>query len=171
LEGFDVYSGNETSDTASYVGKAASAYRKEGRKIEFPIYGGRQILHIQSSARSGDSIDLIYECLSNTYLGIGGLDVSTYEKAGNSIEVIDNAMRIVSGQRSEFGAYLNRMEHAKANAENTGENTQSAESNIRDADMGSVMLAFNLYDILTQAGQAMLAQSNQSKSRVLELLQ
>ena len=72
--------------------------------------------------------------------------------------------------RSVFGAYQNRLEHAIKINDNTSENTQAAESLIRDTDMAKEMVKFSTQGILQQAGQSMLAQADQSNQGVLSLL-
>ncbi|MGP1411108.1 MAG: flagellin N-terminal helical domain-containing protein [Peptoanaerobacter stomatis] len=98
------------------------------------------------------------------------VDVSTYEKANDSLGIIDNAIKTVSGQRSDLGAIQNRLEHTIKNLDNAAENTQAAESRIRDTDMAKEMSKFTKDNILTQAAQAMLAQANQLPQQVLQLL-
>ncbi len=98
-------------------------------------------------------------------------DVSNYEKANSTLEAVQNAINKVSSQRSALGALQNRLEHTIANLDNVAENTQSAESRIRDTDMASEMVEYSKNNILAQAGQSMLAQSNQSTQGVLSLLQ
>ena len=80
------------------------------------------------------------------------------------------AIKDVSMQRSDLGAIQNRLEHTIANLDNVVENTTAAESQIRDTDMASEMVKFSNNNILAQAGQAMLAQANQSNQGVLSLL-
>ena len=84
---------------------------------------------------------------------------------------VKNALKTVSQQRSDLGAIQNRLEHTINNLDNVVENTTAAESRIRDTDMASEMVKYSNNNILTQAGQAMLAQSNQSNQGVLSLLQ
>ena len=84
---------------------------------------------------------------------------------------VKDALKTVSQQRSDLGAIQNRLEHTINNLDNVVENTTSAESRIRDTDMASEMVKYSNNNILTQAGQAMLAQSNQSNQGVLSLLQ
>ena len=81
------------------------------------------------------------------------------------------AISKVSTQRSNLGAIQNRLEHTIANLDNVAENTQSAESRIRDTDMAAEMVEYSKNNILAQAGQSMLAQANQSTQGVLSLLQ
>ena len=80
------------------------------------------------------------------------------------------ALQTVSKQRSDLGAVQNRLEHTIKNLDNVVENTTSAESQIRDTDMATEMVKYSNNNILTQAGQAMLAQANQSNQGVLSLL-
>ncbi len=97
--------------------------------------------------------------------------VSTYEKAQATLSKIQEAINKVSTQRSALGALQNRLEHTIANLDNVAENTQAAESRIRDTDMASEMVEYSKNNILAQAGQSMLAQANQSTQGVLSLLQ
>ena len=107
----------------------------------------------------------------SSYTQKGNARVYTYEMANNSITAIQDAINKVSSQRSALGALQNRLEHTIANLDNVAENTQAAESRIRDTDMASEMVEYSKNNILAQAGQSMLAQSNQSTQGVLSLLQ
>ena len=105
------------------------------------------------------------------YTKTGNACVDNYEAANDSITAIQGAINRVSSQRSALGAIQNRLEHTIANLDNVSENTQSAESRIRDTDMASEMVNYSKNNILAQAGQSMLAQGNQSTQGVLSLLQ
>ena len=96
--------------------------------------------------------------------------VDTYAKANATIDAVQQAINKVSSQRSALGALQNRLEHTIANLDNVAENTQAAESRIRDLDMASEMVEYSKNNILAQAGQSMLAQANQSTQGVLSLL-
>lgn len=98
------------------------------------------------------------------------LDVSNHENASAAITVINNAIEKVSAQRSQLGAYQNRLEHTIKNLDTSSENLQAAESRIRDVDMAKEMMNFTKNNILQQAAQAMLAQANQAPQGVLQLL-
>jgi len=91
--------------------------------------------------------------------------------ADAAITTIENAIQKVSKERSNLGAYQNRLEHTIANLDNTAENLQAAESRIRDVDMAAEMVNYSRDVILQQAAQAMLAQANQQTQGVLALLQ
>lgn len=99
------------------------------------------------------------------------LTVSSFDTAGSAMKSIQSAIALVSNQRSNLGAVQNRLEHTIANLDNISENTQSAESRIRDTDMAEEMVNYSKNKILAQAGQSMLAQANQSTQGVLSLLQ
>jgi flagellin len=107
----------------------------------------------------------------SSHTEVGRVAVDNYEMANNSITAIQDAINKVSEQRSALGAIQNRLEHTVANLDNVSENTQSAESRIRDTDMASEMVEYSKNNILAQAGQSMLAQANQSTQGVLSLLQ
>ena len=102
--------------------------------------------------------------------GISATGVADQTSAQASISVIKAAMSAISKQRSDLGAIQNRLEHTINNLDNVVENTTSAESQIRDTDMASEMVRYSNNNILAQAGQAMLAQANQSNQGVLSLL-
>ena len=99
------------------------------------------------------------------------LNVSSFVKAGESMTLVQKAIDIVSTQRANLGAIQNRLEHTIANLDTTSENTQAAESRIRDTDMAEEMVRYSKNNILAQAGQSMLAQANQATQGVLSLLQ
>jgi flagellin len=98
------------------------------------------------------------------------LDISTTEKATSAISVVDNAIKLVSEERSRLGAYQNRLEYTTNNLNTSSENLTAAESRIRDTDMAKEMMNFTKYNILNQAAQSMLAQANQQPQNVLQLL-
>lgn len=103
-------------------------------------------------------------------LGIDNINATNHSGAGNAIKSIQTAIEKVSAQRSNIGAQQNRLEHAKLIDDNTSENTQNAESRIRDTDMANEMVNFSKNNILEQFEQAMLAQANQSTQNILSLL-
>ena len=130
-------------------------------------------LHVGADATSNNKIELNLDAMSAKGLGVNGLrvDGATSTNADNAIETIKEASQKVSTQRSALGAVQNRLEHTINNLDNVVENTTSAESAIRDTDMATEMVKYSNNNILSQAGQAMLAQANQSNQGVLSLLQ
>ena len=129
-------------------------------------------LHVGADATSNNQITVKIDSMSAAGLGVDGLKVSGANdtNALNAIDTIKEAIQKVSTQRSALGAAQNRLEHTINNLDNVVENTTSAESQIRDTDMASEMVKYSNNNILAQAGQAMLAQANQSNQGVLSLL-
>lgn len=134
--------------------------------------GTKNKMKLQVGALSGQSIDFSIANMCASKIGLmAALSVSTFTKAGSYMKSVQDAIEVVSKQRSAMGAIQNRLEHTIANLDTTSENTQSAESRIRDTDMASEMVTYSKNNILAQAGQSMLAQANQSTQGVLSLLQ
>ena len=102
---------------------------------------------------------------------VDDLTIGTATAAQSSIARVQSAIQALSKTRSKLGALQNRLEHTVANLDNISENTQSAESRIRDTDMAEEMVQYSKNNILQQAGQSMLAQANQANQGVLSLLQ
>ena len=129
-------------------------------------------LHVGADSSSDNKINMNVAMMSARALGINGLDVSgdTSTNATAAIDTVAAALQMVSNQRASLGAIQNRLEHTINNLDNVVENTQSAESAIRDTDMATQMVSYSNNQILAQAGQAMLAQSNQANQGVLSLL-
>ncbi len=103
-------------------------------------------------------------------LALEEVDMSTKELASASLSLVDSAIESISEQRAILGAAQNRLEHTIKNVDNTSENLQTAESNIRDTDMASEMVILTKFNILSQASQSMLSQANQLPQNVLQLL-
>ena len=129
--------------------------------------------HEGADATSNNQISVNLDAMSAKGLGVNGLKVDGTDdtNAKGAIETIKEAIQKVSTQRSALGAVQNRLEHTINNLDNVVENTTSAESAIRDTDMATEMVKYSNNNILSQAGQAMLAQANQSNQGVLSLLQ
>ena len=130
-------------------------------------------LHVGADATVNNQISIDIKSMSSKTLGVEGLKLDGEDdtNALNAIETIKAALNKVSDQRSALGAVQNRLEHTINNLDNVVENTTSAESQIRDTDMATEMVKYSNNNILAQAGQAMLAQANQSNQGVLSLLQ
>ena len=126
---------------------------------------------LQVGALADQSIGVSVSKMNTACLGVATLTVSSFTKAGSAMTKIQAAIQKVSTQRSTLGALQNRLEHTINNLDTTSENTQSAESRIRDTDMAEEMVEYSKNNILSQAGQSMLAQANQQTQGVLSLLQ
>ena len=127
--------------------------------------------NLQIGSLSGQSISISVSNMNATSLGVNGLKVSSFSGAGEAMSKIQAAIDKVSTQRSKLGALQNRLEHTINNLDTTSENTQAAESRIRDTDMADEMVQYSKNNILSQAGQSMLSQANQQTQGVLSLLQ
>ena len=165
----DLYT-TATSDSATLYSRTLFS-----GTVQSPVYGdvitsGKQYFWVQAGAEAGQHIDIEYDALSLYALGMQKTDVLTVESASRAIDEVKGAIQIVSEQRSLFGAYQNRLEHAYNINKNVEENTQSAESLIRDTDIADMMMEYSINNILLQAGTSMLTQANQSSQRILELL-
>ncbi len=129
-------------------------------------------LHVGADSTKDNKIGLTIEMMSARGLGVNGIRVDGADdvNATKAIDTIKAAIQKVSEQRSALGAVQNRLDHTINNLDNVVENTTSAESAIRDTDMATQMVSYSNNNILAQAGQAMLAQANQSNQGVLSLL-
>ena len=134
-------------------------------------------LHVGADSARTNKIATNIQSMSAASLGINklkstavGMVDTSGDNATDAIDVIANALQKVSTQRSALGAVQNRLEHTIKNLDNVVENTTSAESAIRDTDMATEMVKYSNANILSQAGQSMLAQANQSNQGVLSLL-
>ncbi|MBO5468247.1 MAG: flagellin [Lachnospiraceae bacterium] len=126
---------------------------------------------LQVGANQGQLLRISISGTSLSKLGLKATSVRTGAAASAAIKQIQSAIKMVSAQRSLLGAIQNRLEYTINNLENYSENLTSAESNIRDTDMATEMVAYSKNNILQQAAQSMLAQANQSTQGVLNLLQ
>ena len=135
-------------------------------------FTGKQL---QVGALSGQTIAITISAMKLSSIGINASilktsNIKTNEGAGTVMSAVQSAIDKVSSQRSALGALQNRLEHTIKNLDTTSENTSAAESRIRDTDMAKEMVTYSKNNILAQAGQAMLAQANQSTQGVLSLL-
>ena len=129
-------------------------------------------LHVGADADMTNKISISIDSMNAAGLGIKDLKVDGKDStnATYAVDAILDAIQKVSTQRSALGAVQNRLEHTIANLDSVVENTTAAESQIRDTDMATEMVKYSNNNILAQAGQAMLAQANQSNQGVLSLL-
>ena len=134
-------------------------------------------LHVGADSTRTNKITTNIMSMSASALGINkikstavGVVDESGDNATDAIDVIAAALQKVSTQRSALGSIQNRLEHTIKNLDNVVENTTAAESAIRDTDMATEMVKYSNANILSQAGQSMLAQANQSNQGVLSLL-
>ncbi len=170
---------NQTEDR-SYIQKEVEQLQAEITRTsndttfnKFQLLTSTKTITLQVGTESGHEIKVNLTGMSATSIGVGtnAVKMSTATDAKTSIAAIEKAIKSVSELRADLGAVQNRLEHTVNNLDNVVENTTAAESRIRDTDMATEMVKYSNNNILAQAGQAMLAQSNQANQGVLSLLQ
>jgi len=136
-----------------------------------------RVMQLQVGANMDQSARIYVGDMSATALGLtdsqgneGKISIADPVEANLAIGTVDNALRMVSKQRADLGAYQNRFEIAANGVAIAAENIQAAESRIRDANMASKMVDYTRDTILSQTGTAMLAQANLRSQAVLQLL-
>ena len=170
----------EVSQLVAEVDRIASQAQFNGMNMLTGRFGqeGGAIMQIQVGANVDQNTRVYIGTMTATSLGLKGaqgseegISIATPESANLVIATIDEALKNVNKQRADLGAYQNRFEMAAKGVNIAAENTQAAESRIRDTDMASEMVEYTKNQILTQAGTAMLAQANSQSQTVLGLLQ
>ena len=159
---------SEINQLQSEINRIQSTTQFNSMNLLDGTFTGKQL---QVGSLAGQKIGISVGKMNTACLGIATLSVSSFTKAGSAMTEIQAAIQQVSTQRSTLGALQNRLEHTINNLDTTSENTQSAESRIRDTDMAEEMVEYSKNNILSQAGQSMLAQANQQTQGVLSLLQ
>lgn len=126
---------------------------------------------IGASSDKTNQMTVAQQTMTAKALTVHELKVDTTENALKSMKTVDNAIEAVSKYRASLGAAQNRLEHTVNNLKVTSENITSAESRIRDTDMADEITAYTKNNILLQAAQSMLSQSNAMPQGVLSMLQ
>ncbi|SDO36769.1 flagellin [Alkalicoccus daliensis] len=173
-EDIELEDGAITISTASFT-DASEANKLVGQELTFTTRAAvadteNKALSFQIGANSSQTINVGIGNMSASALNVEGVDLTTAQGAASAISVINQAIEDVSAQRSELGAFQNRLEHTISNLDNSSENLSAAESRIRDVDMAKEMMEMTKNNILSQASQSMLAQANQAPQSVLQLL-
>ena len=135
------------------------------------VFGASMGVFVGATSATANTITVSTASMTIANAFASTVKVSSASAAKTAIGSIATHIEKVSGWRSSLGAYQNRFEHTVNNLDNVVENTTAAESRIRDTDMATEMVKYSNSNILAQAGQAMLAQSNQANQGVLSLLQ
>lgn len=162
----DLYTGSNRYDSETIYSP-----NEKNHQIDVPIWGGKCKFWVQAGTEAGQRIEIQYEALSNKFLELEDVDVLDVAGCNDAIDRIKSAINEISKQRSDFGAYQNRLERSYNVNKNTQENTQYSESRIRDTDMAKTMVEYSNHNVLLQAGQAILSQMNNYNQGVLQLLQ
>ena len=171
--------GTMTAEDQSYIEKEVTALKDEIDRVATTTTFNEQSLladnctfKLQVGAESNDDNQIAVEIkkMDASSLGITDASCGDVGEAKALIDQVKTAITNLNDQRADLGAQQNRLEHTINNLDNVVENTTAAESAIRDTDMASEMVKYSNNNILAQAGQAMLAQANQSNQGVLSLL-
>lgn len=170
----------EVSQLVAEVDRIASQAQFNGMNMLTGRFAqdGEGIMQFQIGANVDQNTRVFIGTMTATSLGLKGaqggdeqISISSPDEANMTLATVDEALKNVTKQRADLGAYQNRFEMAAKGINIAAENTQAAESRIRDTDMASEMVEFTKNQILTQAGTAMLAQANSQSQTVLALLQ
>ena len=170
----------EVSQLVAEVDRIASQAQFNGMNMLTGRFGeaGDQVMQFQIGANVDQNARVYIGTMTATALGLKGaqggdeqITIASPDEANATLATVDAALTTINKQRADLGAYQNRFEMAAKGVNIAAENTQAAESRIRDTDMASEMVEFTKNQILTQAGTAMLAQANSQSQTVLGLLQ
>lgn len=170
----------EVSQLVAEVDRIASSAQFNGMNLLTGRFSkdSATVMQFQIGANVDQNIRAYIGTMTATALGLKGIQgeaentisINSPDEANQTVSVIDEALRNVNKQRADLGAYQNRMEMAQKGINVAAENTQAAESRIRDTDMANEMVNFTKNQILAQASTAMLAQANSQSQNVLALL-
>ena len=169
----------EVSQLVAEVDRIASQAQFNGMNMLTGRFAqaGDAVMQFQIGANVDQNARVFIGTMTATALGLKGaqggdeqISISTPDEANMTLAAVDAALTNVTKQRADLGAYQNRFELAAKGVNIAAENTQAAESRIRDTDMAAEMVEFTKNSILTQAGTAMLAQANSQSETVLALL-
>lgn len=169
----------EVSQLVDEVNRIASHAQFNGMNMLTGRFAreGNAVMQFQVGANMDQNERVFIGTMTAQALGIQAaqgsnetISISTPESANRAIGMIDAALKVVSKQRADLGAYQNRFEMAAKGVAVASENLQASESRIRDTDMASEMVGYVKNQILSQAGGAMLAQANTRSQSVMQLL-
>ena len=154
----------------SEITRIASTTEFNGEK---PLNNGTNNLtfFIGASADKTNAMTVGQQVMTANALKVKDINVETTTDAFKAMKSVDAAIEVVSSYRATLGAAQNRLEHTVNNLKVTSENITSAESRIRDTDMADEITAYTKNNILLQAAQSMLSQSNAMPQGVLSMLQ
>lgn len=155
----------------SEITRIASTTEFNGEKPLNPKAKANLTFFIGASADKTNAMTVAQQSMTAAALKVDKITVSSTTAAFQAMKSIDAAIETVSSYRATLGAAQNRLEHTVNNLKVTSENITSAESRIRDTDMADEITAYTKNNILLQAAQSMLSQSNAMPQGVLSMLQ
>lgn len=170
----------EVSQLVAEVDRIASSAQFNGMNLLTGRFSRESdtVMQFQIGANTDQSIRAYIGTMTASALGLKGMQgeesnvisVGSPDEANMTLATIDEALKNVNKQRADLGAYQNRMELAQKGINVAAENTQAAESRIRDADMASEIVEFTKNQVLQNTSLAMLSQANSQSANVLALL-
>ena len=170
----------EVSQLVAEVDRIASSAQFNGMNLLTGRFSRESdtVMQFQIGANVDQNIRAYIGTMTATALGLKGMQgeeaniisIGSPDEANQTLSTIDEALKNVNKQRADLGAYQNRMEMAQKGIDIAAENTQAAESRIRDTDMASEMVEYTKNQILSQVSTAMISQANSQSSNVLALL-
>lgn len=169
----------EVSQLVAEVDRIASQAQFNGMNMLTGRFASESdnVMQFQIGANMDQNARVFIGTMTAQALGLRGaqgsedtITINDPESANATLGTVDAALTNVTKQRADLGAYQNRFEMAARGINIAAENTQSAESRIRDTDMASEIVEYTKNQILTQSGTAMLSQANSQSQNVLALL-
>jgi len=171
----------EVSQLVDEINRIASHAQFNGMNILTGTFArdsaGGRTMQFQVGANMDQNEQVFIGTMTAQALGLQGaqgdaamITIATPEGANQAIGSLDSALKQISKQRADLGAYQNRFEMASKGVAVAAENLQASESRMRDTDMASEMVQYTKNQILSQAGSAMLAQANTRTQSVMQLL-
>lgn len=168
----DISNGDAPGTLARTIETVETTYEVGGGDTEITLdMTGMGPMVVQVGANEGQILAVEIPQLNTVNLGVDGLEITTETKATEAIDIIGNAINMLSGVRAKIGAYTNRLERTITNLDTSEEKMTEAYSRIMDVDMAEEMTEYTTVQVLVQASTAMLAQSNERPQQVLQLLQ
>ena len=163
------YLNNEFSALKSEIDRISDATEFNGVKL-LDGTGGTIAIQVGIGTGTSDKVDIdLGLARSTAQLGLSAT-IDAASGATTAMDQIDAAISSVTSARSDFGAIQNRLESSIRNINMTSENLAAANSRIRDVDVAKETSQMTSYQILQQAGVAMLAQANTTTGLAMNLL-
>lgn len=176
----DYTTGFARTATVSIDGDYVTVTDVDDFKMKFKVEGEAEAtvtvlkagpMDLQIGANEGQTMEVRIPKVDTDTLGTAVVNVNTQESAQKAITIFENAIQEVSAIRAKLGAYQNRLEHSINSLNISAENLTEALSRVEDVDMAKEMVTYTQQQVLSQSGNAMLAQANERPQQILSLLQ
>jgi flagellin len=137
-----------------------------------------KVIDMSTGANVDERISIPVYNLSSNYIGdtskekyLESIDVTKEGGVDQALSIVAGALDTVLSVRSKYGALQNRFESTVEITSVVGETIQRAESDMRDADIAEEMMNYAKYNLLMEAGNAMMVQSNKFPQDILRILE